>query len=292
MKYLCLSIFFVCSFYMYGQRSIYKSERLAPRWMSKLPDPANPSFMYVVITGEGSTLEEARKVGENRLASNEQLKATVTVTMDRNTTSNQYQQFNDGRLKERIDNYTTVVVNVHGKEIPLTANRIDEYWELVSIGGNRQYLCHALYAVATSSLPVLFDQVSLTTKYGMKGFIRSFIPGWGQMYKGSTAKGICFLGGEIALAGGIIVAENLRASYKKKMREQPQHAKTYNTKADNCANARNICIGAAAALYVYNLIDALVAPGSKRVVVHKQRYFTFHPVVSETYSGIGLAFNF
>lgn len=260
--------------------------------MSKLPKPTNPSFMYVIITGEAATLEEARKICMDRLASNEQLKAAVTVTMARNTTSNQHQQFNNGQLIERIDNYTTVTVNVHGKEIQLTANLIDEYWELVRIAGRKQYLCHTLYAVATSSLPVLFDQVTFTAKYGMRGFIRSLIPGWGQMYKGSTTKGICFLGGEIALASGIVAAENLRASYKKKIREQPQHMKTYNTKADNCENIRNICIGAAAALYLYNLVDAIVAPGAKRILVHKQRNFSFTPIIDKSYTGMGIAFNF
>lgn len=45
------------------------------------------------------------------------------------------------------------------------------------------------------------------------------VPGWGQMYKGSTVKGLCILGGEVALAAGIIVSENLRSSYVKKMHE-------------------------------------------------------------------------
>ena len=46
--------------------------------------------------------------------------------------------------------------------------------------------------------------------------------------------------------------------------------KTYNTKADNCENIRNICIGGAAALYVYNLIDAIAANGAKRVIIKKK----------------------
>ncbi|MDY5239489.1 DUF5683 domain-containing protein [Bacteroides helcogenes] len=78
------------------------------------------------------------------------------------------------------------------------------------------------------------------------------VPGWGQMYKGSTVKGLCILGGEVALAAGIIVSDNLRSSYVKKMHEQPKHQQTYNTRADNWENVRNACIGGAAVLYVYN----------------------------------------
>ena len=53
------------------------------------------------------------------------------------------------------------------------------------------------------------------------------------------------------------------------MKEQPRHAQTYNSKADNWESGRNICIGAAAALYVYNLIDAVAAKGARRVTVRK-----------------------
>ena len=54
----------------------------------------------------------------------------------------------------------------------------------------------------------------------------------------------------------IIYTENMRATYASKMRSQPRFAKQYKSKADNFEIARNCCIGAAAAMYVYNLIDA------------------------------------
>jgi len=43
--------------------------------------------------------------------------------------------------------------------------------------------------------------------------------------------------------------------------------KSYINSASNLATGRNVCIGAAAALYVYGLIDAIVAPGARRVVI-------------------------
>ena len=75
------------------------------------------------------------------------------------------------------------------------------------------------------------------------------------------------------------------------MKEQPQHLQTYNTKADNWSNARNVCIGAAAALYLYNIVDALVANGRKRAVTQKKVYFSLQPAVGDC-NGIGLALNF
>ena len=170
--------------------------------------------------------------------------------------------------------------------------KYDEYWEYVVYpNGERVYRCYTLYGVADKANPD-FDRLSFSRKYGMRGFARSLIvPGWGQLYKGNTVKGACILVGEVALVTGIVVAENLRSSYVKKMREQPQHLKTYNTKADNWENVRNVCIGGAAALYVYNLIDALVANGRKRSTTHKAVSLAVYPSAGDC-NGMSLAFRF
>lgn len=169
---------------------------------------------------------------------------------------------------------------------------IDEYWEYVSYpDGSRGYEYYALFAVSETANAPIYDEFSTTTSYGIKPVIMSLIPGWGQMYKGSTTKGVIILAAEVAAIGGIIFTENERASYESKMRSQPNFAKQYKTKMDNFETARNCCIGAAAAIYVYNLIDAVVAPGARRVVV-KPRNLHFAPVASKNFSGVTLSYNF
>ena len=146
--------------------------------------------------------------------------------------------------------------------------------------------------MASANLAPVFDNGMVLTKYGMRGFVRSLGPGGGQMDKGSTVKGLCILGGEVVLAGAVSATENLRASYRKKMREQPRFFQKYNTKADNWANVRNVCVGAMAAVYVYNLIDAIVAPGARRAVVRRVPLLGVAPVAYEGGGGIGLALSF
>lgn len=286
---LLLLCFFVS---LYSQTTITKSDKYIPQWMSRLPEPTNPSFMYVIVTGEASTLESAREACLKRLADNQQLRQSVSVNMERENLQDVQQTTQNGKLSETINNYSKVKINIKGNEIELTANRIDEYWEIKRIGWQNMYVCHTLFAVATSELPVLFDNVSFSRKYGIQGFVRSLIPGWGQLYKGQKVKGACIMGGEILLIGGIIATENLRSSYIKKRNEQPKFFQTYNTKADNYENARNICIGAAAALYIYNLIDAIVSPGAKRTIIKKQTFPLIQPIASNDFNGVSLSWNF
>ena len=292
MRWLVWIFLLLCIHSVAGQQQMTASDRLRPQWMHRLPVPSNPSFVYIVEHAEGRTLEEAREGCLLRLADNRQLMNTVQATSERDMEKVVQQQFVNGRLQERIDNRSTVRVKVQGNEVELTANRLDEYWEYVLMGGEWRYVCYTFYAVASSNLPPVFDNVTFSTKYGMRGFVRSLVPGWGQMYKGSTVKGLCILGGEVVLAGAVIATENLRASYRKKMREQPRFFQKYNTKADNWANVRNVCVGAMAAVYVYNLIDAIVAPGARRAAVRRVPLLGVAPVAYEGGGGIGLALSF
>lgn len=271
-----------------------KSEKLKPRWISVTPQPANPTYDFVVIRAIGDSPEAASQACMDKLVNNEDLRTSVQAIVNRHKNSEQIQHFDNGRLTEHITNKVVTDVVVNGKQVSITASPIDEYWSYTFLNGHRVCECYTLYMLAVTSLPPVYDNVSFTNYYGARGLVRSIIPGWGQIYKGSTAKGICILGGEMACVAGIIVSENMRASYVKKMKEQPKHAATYNSKADNWENGRNICIGATAALYIYNLVDAITAKGAKRVVVKPRREINFSivPAVVGDGVGVGFAFNF
>ena len=269
-----------------AQDVVRKSEKMRPVWLSdKTPRPTNASFHYRVVEAVGTTLDEARH--NCLLVLSEDVERTWKVS-GQGTQDIRSEQV-DGQLHEQ--SVFTYHYDVAGEEVSVTTTRYDEYWECRSYPDGMRYHCYMLFGVADTAQPD-FDRLSFTRKYGARGLWRSMIiPGWGQLYKGSTIKGLCILGGEVLLATGIIVTESQRSSYVKKMKEQPQHLQTYNTKADNWSNARNVCIGAAAALYLYNIVDALVANGRKRAVTQKKVYFSLQPAVGDC-NGIGLALNF
>lgn len=284
-----LAAFFILSLFsdtICAQKVLRKSDSMRPAWLaSRTPSPTNQTFHFQPVEAEGKTLEEARQTCLQQLS--EYVERSWKIS-GKSTTDVRAEE-NDGEYRE--SSVFAFQYQVDGGTIQVLATKYDEYWECLYYPDGERYRCYALFGVADTAAPD-FDRVSFTRKYGARGLVRSmFIPGWGQMYKGSTVKGLCILGGEVLLAGGILVAENLRSSYVKKMHEQPNHLQTYNTKADNWENVRNGFIGAAAALYVYNIVDALVANGRKRAVVEKSVSLSMFPSLGEC-NGVSLVLNF
>ncbi len=278
-----LRLFFVLVVFVAASAKAQK-----PAWLDNTPQELNYTYKIVEVVSYGDTKDAARVKALENLSSDQQLIEGVRIY--------QKTQKESVKDKKRVDagplhqvQHDHIVVNtvIDGNTVNLNANRIDEY-------ATQEYgrvKLHTLYQVATCDNPI-FDNVYLTTKYGARGLWRSAIcPGWGQMYKGSIAKGVSILAAEVLTIGGIIFTENERAVYVSKMRSQPNFARQYKSRADNYETARNCCIGAAAAVYLYNLIDAIVAPGAKRVVV-KPRNMQIAPVASTDFGGVAFSYNF
>ncbi len=123
---------------------------------------------------------------------------------------------------------------------------------------------------------------------------RVFVPGMAQLYKGSTAKGLFFIIGEIACVGGIVTTGCLRASYNSKIKstQNIEQIKSYMNSRDDCENIRNGFIVGAAALYVWNVIDGIVAKGKRRGFMVGDAHLKFAPYVASQNSGIAFALNF
>lgn len=244
-----------------------KSTSPRPKWLNQLPTPTNGTFRYELQTAVAPSLDGARALALSHLVENSGLKTGVVVTSESTSHRLLNQHWVNGRLSETYDVNTDHNTNIRSKEQTLHVQRVAEYWE--RRGG--EYYYTGAYAKSELGQTPLFDNVSATRNYGVRGLWRSmFIPGWGQLYKGSTFKGCAILGATALCAVGIVVTDNQRADYEKKIKytHDASLIKSYRTKRDHWTTGRNICIGATAALYIYNLVDALVAPGAERLVVH------------------------
>ncbi len=283
---MCRKIFallMLLFFTMTASAQYKSSERLRPKWLQKQPAPTNPTFRYETVSASASSLDAAREKCLSELISSSGLTNGVVAVSDYRTKEHISQVWNNGKLTEQIERDGTTSTSATSGEMKLYVQNIAEYWTRDRSG---MYYMTKLYAKSELNTAPLFDNVELTTKYGARGLWRSaIIPGWGQFHKGANLKGGLILGGTAALAAGIVFTENQRADYVRRINQthDVKLIRSYQTKRDHFATARNICIGAVAALYVYNLIDAIAAPGAQRVVVKKRtngRTYAFLPAVT------------
>lgn len=269
-----------------------KSDRVEPAWVKNTPQALNDTYSFKVVSVDnGQDLNSSQLLARAELTRYIKREFNIQTSEELQSVSNT--NITDGNINGYSENETYVLhVKSQDEKVGVYCEKVDEYYEIYTESGVRIFKLYTLFAVSNVGSNAHFDDFRRTTQYGARGLWRSAIcPGWGQMYKGSTAKGLTILAAEVAAIGGVIFTENQRATYESKMRSQPNFARQYKTKVDNYETARNCCIGAAAAIYVCNLIDAIVAPGARRVMV-KPRNFQFTPVAFKDFSGVTLSYNF
>ena len=243
-----------------------------PPWIrGDMPQQSNASYYFKVTQGEGRTRTEARQnallelVGELSRSQGVIIKGQdilQTLSESRNGS------YNETTRQQSLYRFETEGFNT-------CFDVADEYYE-----GNS---CWLLFEVAYNPARVRFDKVEFTTDYKGSALWRSLIvPGWGQMYKRSMGKGIAILSAQVATIAGICACSNLSKNYENKALSEWNNSirEAYNDKSASYRNIRNACIVAAGAVYIYNLVDAIVAKGAKR---YRKRQLTFAPY-ADTYS--------
>ncbi len=167
------------------------------------------------------------------------------------------------------------------------------------------YESYSTRLTLTGSSPLAVN-IKLAPKTRFKAFIRSaVIPGWGQFYAGDNTRGVLF--GLSSLASGVAVLlaeddfqskqdtyEDALAEFnearsierKKELEEQVDNARQ---EAYDAETVRNVTLGVLGAVWVYNMLDAII-------FFPDRRYEAYSPRVSldtgHDFSRIGLALNF
>lgn len=259
--YIFLGATFVCA-----QES---SDRVKPQWLKHTPLSKTYGVCYIPVTVYSTDIQSASTLALNELTKHLPRNWNVSTMTDVERQSYMERSGNQIGANKRTQSYT-LNVKSEGEPVSIRCKEVDSYWEETRIGGNEQLKYTILYQVLAPNLKGDFENTYTTTQYGIHGMWRSMIvPGWGQFYKGSKAKGAMFLGGTAALAGGMVYCQS-RVVNSRNLAAQtynPEHLRIYSRRISNFSMARNVCIGATAALYVWNLIDAVVAPGARRIVI-------------------------
>lgn len=246
------------------------SDKVKPQWMRHTPAAKTYGICYVPVTVYSTDWQSASTLALNELTKYLPRNWNVSTVTDVERESYMEREGADKiGTNKRTQTYRLHVRN-EGEPVTIRCKEVDSYWEETFIGGNNQLKHTILYQVIAPNTMTDFEQTITTSQYGIHGLWRSMIvPGWGQFYKGSKAKGAMFLGGTAALAGGMVYCQSRIANNRSLAAQtyNPEHLRIYSRRISNFSTARNVCIGATAALYVWNLVDAVVASGARRVVV-------------------------
>lgn len=179
-------------------------------------------------------------------------------------------------------------ITVDGDGSLIVKSRIvDEYIEYMPGQGYRVYLL-----VQTAKNPTLdFEPVNVTDRYPFS--MRAFVPGMAQIHKGSTGKGIAFISAEVVMIGGVVAFECMRSYYDGKVSttHNSDAVKAYIDNARVMSGLRNGFIAGAVAVYVWNVIDGIVAKGERHIMVGEASC-RISPYVVPDSGGIMLTLNF
>jgi hypothetical protein len=288
-RVLILTVATLLSFSAYAQE---RSDRLKPQWLKDTPTSKVGGIYYIPVSVYSTDVNSIFTLSLNELTRHIARDWNVKTSDNVTRTSNTVRSGNDIVSNQREQSYM-LRVEAEGKPVDIQCKVVDSYWENETIGGSKQKKASVLYQVASPQGNLDDEYAYTTTKYGASALFRSIIPGWGQWYKGQKVRGSLFFLSEAAAVAGIVVCENLRSSYMTKAQQQPKYVKEYLNKANNFQNGRNIAIGVAAGIWIYNLIDAVVAPGARRVVLSpKFKNFNIRPMAGIDNAGLSFGYNF
>lgn len=148
------------------------------------------------------------------------------------------------------------------------AVKIDSYERYDDFEENEyEWDYYQLYALSYPGRQPAFDNIKVTDQNNATAVALSIIPGMGQLYKGQKAKGWIILGGECFFVASAIAFECKRSYCHRQIGKHPEVADSWRSKTKGWRDFRNISIGCAAALYLYNLIDAGVSKGGRTISV-------------------------
>lgn len=157
------------------------------------------------------------------------------------------------------------------------ARLIDEYVSFDdNVDESYDYTLYQLFEVSNREDGIIpdYDDCEFTRSRNGGALVRSIIPGWGQYYKGQNLKAYCIWGGEAVFIAAALLCEKRRADYADDRNRFLAEGDliswdSYRSKSQSWRVFRNIAIGGAIGVYVYNLLDAALSKGPRQVIVRK-----------------------
>lgn len=259
-----------------------------PWVVGRLPNNSD-EVRYKVAYGEGSTYQQAREEATGSLISELGWEHGITVTSK--TIDEVKHSINNNDSKFSQDRKTTTVIEQDGYTASIT--KVDEYSELdKNSSSSIKYKVWQLYVIDCPWASQINLQYSTQYGFSTAGWRSLIIPGWGQFYKKQYVKGVAFLGGELVGIATSMYFQNRYNYNTKRSMETPilDLQIAYTNRAHKQQLYRNISIGACAAVWVLNVLDATLLEGRPRYI---ESNFDF--ALNSTYNNellLSLTYNF
>jgi hypothetical protein len=235
--------------------SLAKAEE--PPWMrGEFPPQSNDTYFFKVTFGEGDTHTKARTGAIIALVN--ELARNQGVTVKGSDIIKTIMQQDNERYTEQ--NISQTIYRIETDKFNARFELADLYFD--------DNVCWALFEVARNpKRRTAFDRIEYTEDYKGEALWRSILmPGWGQIHKRSTAKGITIFALEAISIAGVFACNDLSNSYYNKALSENNMSvrEQYVDRSTTFRNIRNGFIVAAGAVYAYNLIDAISSKGARR----------------------------
>lgn len=269
-----------------GQNKHLYNNRTALPWVTgEFPENFD-KIRYKVVMGEGMSYNAACDDATRALLL--EIGWENGITVKSKTVDEIIQRLNDTESMFEQNRTTTTEIEQDGFKASLM--KIDEYTEADKLTSDSNG-CKVWQLYAIDS-PYSNIHLEYTRKYGWRAGLRSILPGWGQYYKKQYAKGSIFLAAEVGGVAAICIFQNRYRSNLRKIQETPvlDLRLEYNKRANDALLYRNISIGAVAAVWIWNILDAALTDGPPRYITDKIEFSVSS--VSHNDIGVRLSYKF
>ncbi len=278
MKLIFSKILLIClligSITVLAQQSDYDAK---PPWVNGDMPKLNTKGNYKVVHVDATTIEMAKKLAKEELVK-ELLSAQGVNISSKSVSVNDYKKESGKKAEGKVSFHEETHVESDGYKA-VFAN-VDEYYQYK----NGAYQFWALYLVSANATPIK-NLPNMAYKLDNGAWRSVILPGWGQFYQKRYGKGSILLGGEaVLLAGGFYFRSKYNSNNtKSKEASSVSMRKEYRNRADKYKTRSLITLGAAAAWYVYNIVDAFTSKKGNLQYDYGKMNVAFYPSVVQTF---------
>ena len=214
-----------------------------PNWIDRPPRAKNSTYVYDVEKALGNTEREAR----NQAFAQELQKVAFRIGV----------AFNAREINDAVQNGKSFEVISRDFNIPV--NKVCEYTERIGNGYRVYILCQA---AKVGNITVQYDEFTKCYDKNYALLKSVLVPGWGQYSKGRYGAGTMIILGEVASLGAGAATYFMAQDKLKIMHDSNvsySDFKAAKESYDNLMTMNTICWGAAAGVYVFNVVHAGLA---------------------------------